>query len=222
MKLAIRPLVLSTATFGLMLGVSQNAQAVGLIPRVTASTTIVSATPGTWNIANTVNGRGLTSNTPSLTGSHAVSSGGSTTANAWRSVAHAYTTGTITFNLNRIYNLAGFTFWNLGGTTQLAGQGIRNVTIEYSLNGVDWTTLTGAPTSFAQGSASGTVAEQVFNFSPVLATNVRFSNMTNYGGTDANNRIGFSEIQFRSIPEPSSTLALLALGLGGVGLRKRV
>ncbi|WP_253852458.1 PEP-CTERM sorting domain-containing protein, partial [Microcystis aeruginosa] len=43
--------------------------------------------------------------------------------------------------------------------------------------------------------------------------------MTNYGASSSNNRIGFSEIQFRSIPEPSSTLALLALGLGGVGLR---
>ncbi|GCA81982.1 discoidin domain-containing protein [Microcystis aeruginosa] len=178
MKLAITPLVLSTATFGLMLGVSQNAQAAGLIPNVTASTTIGSATPGTWNIANTVNGVGLLpSNTPSLTGSHAASSGG-TSANAWRSVTNTYTTGTITFNFNRIYNLAGFTFWNLGGSIQLAGQGIKNVTIEYSLNGVDWTTLTGAPTSFAQGPASsGNVPAQVFDFSPVHATNVRFSNM---------------------------------------------
>jgi hypothetical protein len=47
--------------------------------------------------------------------------------------------------------------------------------------------------------------------------------MANYGGLSGlNNRIGFNEIQFRSIPEPSSTLALLALGLAGVGLKKRI
>ena len=69
MKLAIRPLVLSTATFGLMLGVSQNAQAAGLIPRVTAST---ANSASSWNIANTVNGVGLPSNTPRLTQNHNV------------------------------------------------------------------------------------------------------------------------------------------------------
>ncbi|GCL54438.1 hypothetical protein NIES3806_17800 [Microcystis aeruginosa NIES-3806] len=222
MKLAIRPLVLSTATFGLMLGVSQNAQAAGLIPNVTA-TAPGFTTGALGSLAATTNGAGLPGNTPSLTGTHAVTNTG-TTPNAWRSsILNSSTVGNVTINFafGRIYNLAGFSFWNLNG-----GQGINGVTIQYSSNnGGTWTTLTGTgvPTSFTQGPNTGAVAVQQFSFTPVLATNVRFRNMTNHGTTGTNTyRLGFNEIQFRSIPEPSSTLALLALGLGGVGLRKRV
>jgi hypothetical protein len=70
----------------------------------------------------------------------------------------------------------------------------------------------------------GAVSAQQVSFSPVYATNVRFINMSNHGGTGSNYRLGFNEIQFTSIPEPSTTLALLALGLAGMGLglRKRI
>ncbi|MCA2709955.1 MAG: PEP-CTERM sorting domain-containing protein [Microcystis sp. M015S2] len=219
MKHAITPLVLSTATFGLMLGVPQNAQASGLIRNVTATTNLVGATTSS-NLLFTTNGAGLPLGTPSLTGTHEASTG----TNAWRSANNfPSSTGVFEFAFNRIYNLAGFSFWNSGGGTVAADVGINAVKIEYRLGtGGTWTTLSGAPSSFAKGASSGNVAVQQFSFTPVLATNVRFSNMTNQGGSGSNNRIGFSEIQFRSIPEPSSTLALLALGLAGVGLKKRI
>ncbi|MFM6664080.1 MAG: PEP-CTERM sorting domain-containing protein [Microcystis panniformis] len=67
---------------------------------------------------------------------------------------------------------------------------------------------------------------------PVTATQIRFINLSNFGTlAAANNKIGFSEVQFdgtvpppppTQIPEPSSLLALLAVGLGGVSLRKRI
>lgn len=219
MKLAITPLVLSTATFGLMLGVAQNAQAIGLIPNVTATVTGVTSDTG-WGIANTVNGVGLQgppANVPSLTGNHS----SSTVQNAWRSVAGG-TTGTITFDLKRVYNLAGFTFWNMGGSSVISAQGIRNLTIQSSTNGTTWTSIVGAPTSLARGANTSPLApSNVVSFAPVYASLVRFNVTSSYGiGTTA--RIGFSEIQFRAIPEPSSTLALLALGLAGIGLRKRI
>jgi hypothetical protein len=219
MKLAITPLVLSTATFGLMLGVAQNAQAIGLIPNVTAAVTGVTSDTG-WGIANTVNGVGLQgppANVPSLTGNHS----SSTIQNAWRSVANQ-TTGTITFDLKRVYNLAGFTFWNMGGSSVISAQGIRNLTIESSTNGTTWTSIVGAPTSLARGANTtpSFAPSNVVSFAPVYASFVRFNVTSSYGVT--NPRIGFSEIQFRAIPEPSSTLALLALGLAGIGLRKRI
>lgn len=213
-----------------MLAVPQNAQAAGLIRNVTA-TVSGAGDAQQGNINYTTDGAGLIgppANTPSLTGDHEATS----TTNAWRSgrldlLPSPGVTGiTINFAFNRVYNLAGFSFWNAGGNATLANQGIKNVTIEYSSNnGGTWTTLTGAPGSFAAGSSTtgSLVSVQQVNFSPVLATNVRFKDMTTQGtNTALNNRLGFNEIQFRSIPEPSSTLALLALGLVGVGLRKRI
>ncbi|BCU13474.1 discoidin domain-containing protein [Microcystis aeruginosa] len=238
MELTIKTLVLSTATFGLMLGVAQNAQAATLIPNVTASTTIPGQSSPLWDINDTVNGKGLPGNTPSLTGVH----GESLSGNSWRSNVLTNTppgstisSGTITFNLNGSYNLSKFTFWNLGGSSaELTRQGIKNVTIQYSNNGgTTWSTLSGAPSVFAQGtfglpsSSARSQTPQQFSFASVAATNVRFTNLSNFGGFDTpntNNRIGFSEIQFAGtkIPEPSSLLALLAFGLAGVSLGKRI
>jgi hypothetical protein len=228
-ELTIKTLVLSTATFGLMLGVAQNAQAATLIPGVTAATTnIPGQSSPSWNINDTVNGNGLPGNTPSLTGLHVPSNAG----NSWRSEEspNPGAGGDITFSLKGSYNLSGFTFWNLGGSSEaLTRQGIQNVTIEYSNGGTNWSNLSGAPSMFAQGTygfpATSQTAQQ-FNFASVAATHVRFTNLSNFGGfTDStNNRIGFSEIQFAGtkIPEPSSLLALLAFGLAGVSLGKRI
>jgi hypothetical protein len=229
-KLTIKTLVLSTTTFGLMWGVAQKAQAATLIPGVTASTNISTQ----WSLNDAVNGQGLPGNTPSLTGDH----GESLIDNSWRSGILTNTqgttipSGTITFNLNGSYNLSGFTFWNLGGgSAELTRQGIKSVTIEYSNNGgTTWSTLSGAPMSFTQGTfgfPSTSQTPQSFSFASVAATNVRFTNLSNFGGFDnpgANNRIGFSEIQFAAtkVPEPSSLLALLAFGLAGVSLGKRI
>jgi len=225
-KLAITHLVLSTATFGLMLAVPQNAQASGLIRSVTA-TAPGFTTGGLGSLAATTNGFGLEGpplNRPTLTGNHAQTNTG-TNPNAWRSSIPA--TGaignvTINFAFGRIYNLAGFSFWNLNGTS-----GINTVTIQYSSNnGGNWTTLTdpNVPAFFTGRPTMGAVSAQQVSFSPVYATNVRFINMSNHGGTGSNYRLGFNEIQFTSIPEPSTTLALLALGLAGMGLglRKRI
>jgi hypothetical protein len=101
-KLTIKTLVLSTATFGLMWGVAQNSQAATLIPGVTADLDSIQTQ---WNIDDTVNGKGLPSNTPSLTGDHVPSQ----TGNSWRSAILNNTqgttipSGTITFNLNGSY-----------------------------------------------------------------------------------------------------------------------
>ncbi|MCA2654123.1 PEP-CTERM sorting domain-containing protein [Microcystis sp. M061S2] len=221
MKLAVTPLVLSTATFGLMLGVPQNAQASGLIRNVTPSASGFTGT-AVGSLAATTNGAGLPGDKPSLTGTHTATS----ITNSWRTPLlnspNSVGNVVIEFAFNRIYNLAGFSFWNTNSSTALAQVGIKNVTIEYKLGGGAWTALSGAPTTFGIGTTTATILEQEFNFTPVLATNVRFRNMTNQGGIGGNNRLGFNEIQFRSIPEPSSTLALLALGLAGVGLKKRI
>jgi len=205
MKLAVKPLVVSTAALGLIFGVAQNAQA-ALITGITASTDMGS---NGSNIINTVNGQGLPGNTPSLTGTHALAD-----FNAW---AGSQSTGNITFNLNGSYSLTGFSFWNLNNPGNTAG--IKDVTVQSSTNGTTWTTIAGAPTQFAIAANAPQSPEQ-FSFSPVTASFVRFVVASNWGFSGAT---GFSEVQFDGtpVPEPSALLALLAFGLGGVSLRKR-
>jgi hypothetical protein len=230
MKLANASLALSTATFGLMLGVAQNAQAASFyrIPNVTVSSLTGTTTNNNYSTLDMLNGKGLPLDKPSLAGSHA----GTNIGNAWRSNSTTVNPVTgnlnnsigITFNLNGYRSLAGFSFWNAtGGPNQnVAGFGVKNVTFEYSNdNGANFTPL--APTAFNGGAWTGAFTQggtspQLVDFQTVGATHVRFNIASNYGG----NRVAINEVQFKAIPEPSASLALLGLGLAGVGLRKRI
>lgn len=211
MKLDITPLALSTATLGLMLGVAQNAQA-----SVIVSTSM--ATQTGFNIINTVNGAGLE---PNSVGPLHVASSATSFGTSWQS---DNVTGTITFQFTGVTPviLGGFKFWNLSGTGNTPNRGLRNVWVQYN-DGTTWKDLLGTTTNpfvFAQGANVGTAVgpSNDIDFAGVLATQVRFNVRSNYGGA----RSGFAEIQFKTIPEPSASLALLALGLAGIGLGKRI
>lgn len=213
MKLTTKSLALSTATFGLMLGVAQNAQAGKLITGVTISATSPNLTQN-WAVDNVINGSGLPK--LSLNGIHALPA----IDNAWRtnngnlpSVANPLS---ITFKLGAVpTNLGGLSFWNMTGTSRTMG--VQNANLEYSTDGSNFSSLwTG---SFTQGTVAASGPEKI-DFNPVEGvTHVRLNITSNYGQAQ---RVGFNEIAFKSIPEPSASLALLGLGLAGVGLRKRI
>lgn len=227
MKLTTKSLLLSTATFGLMLGVAQNAQAGRLITGVTA--TSLTGTTSNWPLANVTNGSGLPK--PSLGGIHALSA----STNAWRSANDAAaklaagTVISITFQLGTVpQDLIGLSFWNMTGGATLS-MGVQGANFQYSTDdAANFTAL--APTafngvagawtgSFAQGGTTISGPETVdFNLVKGV-THVRLNITSNYGSAQ---RVGFNEIAFKSIPEPSASLALLGLGLAGVGLRKRI
>lgn len=212
MKLATASLALSTVTFGLILGVAQNAQAAKI---VSATTNMGPAFSG--DLLYTYNGAGLT-------GNQHVRSDINNPNTFWQSKQNVRT-GQITFNFSRSYNLVGFDFWNLHGTGNIPNRGINGVRIEYSNDGgATYSLLTGAPSNFAKGAMNTTASQgpsDVVSFSSVFATNVRFNVLSNFGGAGTPNT-GFNEIKFKSIPEPSSSLALLGLGLAGLGLKKRI
>lgn len=180
------------------------------IATVTA-TTSMSAGPG-FNLANTVNGAGLSS--LSLTATHSQSSGG----NAWASQP-GIPTGIVTFDLGGAFWVDSFSFWNFNGTGGLPNSttGIQGVAVYTSTNGVTFVPLPGGPTTFSQRAINGSFTPQIFNFTPVLATQFRFSILSNYGDTAG---AGFSEVGFDAIPEPL-TVALVASGLLSLaGLRR--
>lgn len=225
MKFAITPLVLSTATFGLMLGAAQNAQASKLITGVTISNKSSNITEN-WALINVINGSGMPGGKASLTGTHAISASG----NSWRTnntggVPSTANPFQITFKLGTVpTNLGGFSFWNLTGgspTGISTTMGVKDASLDYATDGTGttftrvWTGTLAQGGNFAQG-------PELINFAPVEGvTHVRLNITSNYGQAQ---RVGFNEIAFKAIPEPSASLALLALGLGGmgVGLRKRV
>jgi hypothetical protein len=198
-----------------MLGVAQNAQA-SLITGVTISGTSSNVTTNsTWILNNVINGSGLPGNSPSLGKIHALSAD----TNAWRSNNTTFPLAnplSITFKLGAVpTDLIGFSFWNMTGPVQNTANGVQGANLEYSTDGTNFSSLwTG---SFLKGGTTASGPE-VVNFSLVKATHVRLNMTSNYGGQ----RMGFNEISFKSIPEPSASLALLGLGLAGVGLIKRV
>lgn len=182
-----------------------------VIPRVTTTQSGFGLTSPVVITSVVTNGFGLLNppNTRNALGNHALSNVGTTVPNSWRSGAASFSTGPIStmildFDFGRGYNITGFSFWNLGGTTTFADQGINLVTVQYKLGSGSWITLTtnfGVPSSLRRGTSVpiGTIPVQVIDFREwVYATNVRFINMSNFGGTatGVNNRIGFSEIQF--------------------------
>jgi hypothetical protein len=168
------------------------------------------------NIQNTVNGAGLPGDTPALTGLHA-SFNNSPTGNSWISNIGTLT-GNITFDLGGSYNLSGFSFWNLASGFANTTDGIKDVSILTSTDGSAYTSLTGAPTLFAQGNSISTLPQppQQFTFSPTTASFVRFAVTSNYGNT---NVTGFSEVQFdgtAATPVPfdfDPSLGVVSLGV---------
>lgn len=181
-----------------------------VIPSVTITQSGFGLTSPVVITSVVTNGFGLLNppNTRNALGNHALSNVG-VTPNSWRSGPVTSSTGPIStmildFNFGRGYNITGFSFWNLGGSGTLADQGVNLVTVQYKLGSGSWITLTtnfGVPSSLRRGTSltTGTIPVQVIDFSErIYTTNVRFINMSNFGGSafGANNRIGFSEIQF--------------------------
>ncbi|MFZ4557133.1 MAG: discoidin domain-containing protein [Pseudanabaena sp.] len=182
--------------------------AINLIPNVTASTNTTSAF-GTL-IGNTVNGAGLTGNTPALTGLHGTPDPG----NSYFALnASSPTPQLFTFNLNGSYNLGGFSFWNLNSGTPSIG--IKDVNISTSTDGSVFTSLVGAPTVFAIGATNASANPEIFAFSPTTASYVRFAVTSNYGDAFTT---GFNEVQFNSAATPvpfdfDPSLGVVSLGV---------
>jgi hypothetical protein len=141
---------------------------------------------------NTVNGVGLDAN-----------DGHSTLdADMWISNLAGPQPTWIQYEFDRVYKLDEMWVWNYNMSVEaVLGVGFKDVTVEYSVDGVDWDSL--GDLVFAQGtSADGYAHNTTVDFGGVAAKYVKLTPKSNWGGFIA--QYGLSEVRFFYIPAAAS------------------
>ena len=200
----------STALTSLYFTAAANA---GLITGITVESSSAADLPA----VDAVNGSGLPSDVPALSGTHDNTFEdhflgiGSTVAN--EDVELIIDLGTTT-------TIGSISVWNFneGGTDintgqLLTGRGAKNVTISSSLDNASYTLV--GTFEFAQATGLADYAGFQIPVSVASARYIKFEMADNHGNDFG---IGLAEVQFDSVPEPG-TLALL--GLGGLMIARR-
>ncbi|UCC97970.1 MAG: discoidin domain-containing protein [Phycisphaerales bacterium] len=144
---------------------------------------------------NTINGSGLDADDLHSTGATDMWLSGNEPLGAW-----------IQYEFDNVYKLHEMWVWNSNQVLEaFFGFGMKDVTVEYSTNGTEWTALGGVP-EFAQASgAAGYAHNTSVDFGGAVAKYVRLTTTSNWGGVLP--QYGLSEVRFFSIPvsvrEPS-------------------
>ena len=168
---------------------------------------------------NTVNGSGLDDG--------GLLHGNVSVDNIWLSNREGAQPTWIEYEFERAYKLHQMWVWNSNDSLEpLVGFGFKDVTIEYSVNGTDYTTL-GTAHEFAQGPGAPDYAyNTTVDFGGAAAKYVRLTANSNWGGIF--NQYGLSEVRFFYIPiharepDPASvaTDVNLDLALGWIAGRE--
>ncbi len=105
----------------------------------------------------------------------------------------------IEFEFDKVYELHQMWVWNSNESLEPAiGVGIRDVTIEYSIDGNDYTTL-GATHEFTQAPGADDYAHNTtIELDGIAAKFIRFTANSNWGGIL--NQFGLSEVRFLFLP----------------------
>ncbi|MHC4540952.1 MAG: discoidin domain-containing protein [Planctomycetota bacterium] len=144
---------------------------------------------------NTINGSGLDENDLHSTEPTDMWVSGNELQGAW-----------IQYEFDTVYKLHEMWVWNSNQVLEaLFGFGLRDVTVEYSTNGVDWTALAGVPEFARAPGTDGYAHDTTVDFGGATAKYVRLTTTSNWGGVLP--QFGLSEVRFFSIPviarEPS-------------------
>ncbi len=136
---------------------------------------------------NTINGSGLNESDQHLMDSSGM----------WLGLPNGADPVWILYAFDRVYKLHEMLIWNHNSEFELILDiGLKNVTVEYSTDGIDWTSL--GEVEFAQGTASNDYTyNTTVEFDDVPAKYVRFSVNSNHGTVP---QYGLSEVRFLYIP----------------------
>jgi hypothetical protein len=157
--------------------------------RPVANITATASSSGvTGGPENTINGSGLDSN-----GLHST-----VDKTMWLSAQTGPQPTWIQYQFDRVYKLREMWVWNYNMSIEsIAGLGFRNVTVQYSVDGTDWTTL--SEMEFARGaSADGYAHNTTVDFGGVAARYVKLTPKSNWGAPTP--QYGLSEVKFFYIP----------------------
>ena len=185
--------------FGSLAGGANAAVIIG----VTASTDMGEFRP----ISNITNGSGLTG-LQHLNGDPFIDFATS----MWQSAA-GNPTGNVTFDLGGSFTVQSTRIWN---HNHFLGNSVMGLDIASSTDGVVFTPINSFVLS--QGTGVDDYVGESLSLGGVTASHIRFLITSNYGGSVT----GLSEVQFSTVPEPSSALlvGLSALGLAVARRRK--
>lgn len=116
----------------------------------------------------------------------------------------------IVFDLGAVYSVDSFTIWNYAGVDN---SDIQDVTVNYGTTASLGSSL-GGYTIPNSGSNPTTIP-----FSTISARYIELDIATSYSGD--NQRLGFTEIEFNAVPEPSTAALLGLVGLALILRRRR-
>ncbi|MHC4541299.1 MAG: LamG-like jellyroll fold domain-containing protein [Planctomycetota bacterium] len=112
----------------------------------------------------------------------------------------------IQYEFDKVHKLHEMWVWNSNQVLEaFFGLGLKDVTVEYSTNGIDWTALGGVPEFAKAPGVAGYAHDTTVDFGGVVAKLVRLTAASNWGGVLP--QYSLSEVRFFSIPvsarEPS-------------------
>ncbi|MHC4748776.1 MAG: LamG-like jellyroll fold domain-containing protein [Planctomycetota bacterium] len=154
---------------------------------------LIKATASSWNSEDmrpekTIDGSGLNDNDQHSTDDKTM----------WLSKADGPQPTWIQYEFDKVYKLHEMLVWNYNMQFEyIAGFGLQDVKIEYSVNNSDWDVLSGVP-QFTKATGQGVyVHDTPVDFKGVLAKYVKITAISNWGDS---NQYGLSEVRFTYIP----------------------
>ncbi|MHC4677849.1 MAG: LamG-like jellyroll fold domain-containing protein [Planctomycetota bacterium] len=105
----------------------------------------------------------------------------------------------IQYEFDTVYRLYEMWVWNSNQLFEGSfGFGLKDVTVEYSANGTDWTALAGVPEFAKAPGTAGYAHNTTVDFAGAVAKYVRLTAVSNWGGVLP--QFGLSEVRFFWIP----------------------